>query len=363
MLKSRPTLGSLGSAFSAASRAGRRELREFTQHMATCLAAGIPAVTALGDFQAESEGAFAGILSDIRGDVSSGTQLDEAFARHPEIFSDVYLALLAAGQHSGHLDDTFRELVAYLEWQDDLRARTSQALVYPAILLLGVTGLFLLMGLFVIPRFQGIFQDVDFELPALTRNVLNVGHWIGHWGWLVAVLVAAGVIAFRLYRRSEGGRYQTDLLLLRLPVLGGFAHKLALSRFAKNFALLFASGLDLLRLLELLEMAVGNKVLAHQVADVRRRVATGESLTESFAAADRFPPLIKRLIAVGEKTGSLDQSLLKASDYLDKELPRALQRAFTVFEALVVVLLGVLVCVAALSLLLPIMEIRARVGH
>jgi type II secretory pathway component PulF len=363
VLKSRATLGSFGSSLSAASRAGRRELRDFTQHMATCLAAGIPAVAALADFQAQLRGAFASVLADIRGDVSSGTQLDEAFGKHPEVFGDVYLALLAAGQNSGSLDQSFRELADYLEWQDDLRGRAQQALIYPAILLVGVTGLFFLLGFFVIPRFQGIFEDVDFELPALTRNVLAFGDWLGHWGWLV-ILVAFGVVAAaRIYRGTEQGRYQTDALLLKLPVVGGFVRKLALSRFAKNFALLFASGLDLLRLLDLLERAVGNRVLASQVAAARRRVATGESLHESFADADAIPHIIKRLIAVGEKTGSLDQSLMRASEAIDKELPRALQRAFTLFEVLVVFVLGVLVCIAALSLLMPIMQIRAQVGH
>jgi type II secretory pathway component PulF len=230
-------------------------------------------------------------------------------------------------------------------------------------LLVGVLGLFFLLGLFVIPRFQSIFEAVDFELPTLTVTVLGVGDWIGHWGWLVVVAVVGCIVGWKMLRRSEAGRYRTDWFVLKLPVLGGFVHKLALSRFAKNFSLLFASGLDLLRLMELLEGAVGNHVLARQVAEARQRVATGESLHESFARADGFPPLIQRLIAVGEKTGSLDRALMKASDYLDKELPRALQRAFTVFEGVVVVLLGVLVCVAALSLLMPIMEIRASGGH
>ncbi len=359
LLRSRPTLGSLGQLFSSAGRAGRKELREFTQHMATCLAAGIPAVTALADFQARSEGDFGEVIADIRNDISSGSGLDEAFARHTYVFDPVYRATLAAGQNSGGLDQAFAELVRYLEWKENLRAQTTQALIYPAILVVGIIGLFLLMMLFVLPRFSGIFAQVDFELPALTRGALALGHWLGHWWWLVLGAVLATAAGYRLATATDRGAYWRDRALLAVPVAGGFAHKLAVSRFAKTFALVFAAGLDLLRALDLVQEVVGNRVLARDVAQVRRRVATGESLQDAFADARTFPPLVQRLVAVGEKTGSLDASLQHASDHLDRELPRDLKKAFTVFEAVIIAVLGVIVCVAALSLLMPIMQIKA----
>ena len=362
LLKGRPTLGSLGQLLAGTGRAGRREIRDFTQHMSTSLAAGIPAVTALADFQILARGTFAEVIADIHNDVSSGTQLDESFARHPEIFPPVYLAMVAAGQNSGRLDTVFGELVAYLEWHDDLRAQTSQAMVYPAILLTGVIGLFLLMMLFVIPRFEGIFADIDFELPTLTVRMLALGHFLGHWWWLIGIVVAGLTIGLRLLLATEQGAFWKDRLLLRLPVVSGFVRKLALSRFAKSFSLIFASGVDLLRLLKLLESVVGNRVMSRQLRRIRQRVASGESLTTSFADADIFPPLVQRLVTVGEKTGSLEHALLQASLQMDKEIPRDLKKAFTIFEAAVIAVLGVLVCVTALSLLMPIMSIKGSLG-
>ena len=362
LLRSRPTLGSLGEIFSSAGRAGRRELREFTQHMATCLAAGIPAVSALADFQGQSQGDFGEVIADIRNDISSGSALDAGFARHPFVFDPVYLAMLAAGQNSGGLDRVFAELVAYLEWKENLRAQTVQALIYPAILVVGIIGLFLLMMLFVLPRFSGIFAQGDFELPVLTQRMLGLGHWMGHWWWLLLTGGVGGWLGLRLATSTERGAYWRDRLLLALPVVGGFVHKLALSRFAKTFALVFGSGVDLLRALDLVREVVGNRVLARDVAAVRRRVATGESLQGAFADTRAFPPLLQRLVAVGEKTGSLDSSLQHASEHLDREIPRDLKKAFTVFEALIIAILGVMVCVAALSLLMPIMQIRATMG-
>ncbi len=361
LLKSRPTLGSLGGMFSASRRAAHRELRDFTQHMATCLGAGIPAMTALSDYQKDTTGPFAEVLTDIRGDVSSGTQLDESFARHPHIFSPLYLAMISAGQNSGNLDESFSELVGYLEWNEDLRSQTSQALIYPAMLLSAIIGLFLLMMMFVIPRFEDIFATANFEMPTLTLRVLALGHFMGTWWWAIFTVIGGTIVGAKLYFQTEKGAYRRDQLLVNLPVMGVFQRKLALSRFAKTFSLIFASGVDLLRLLTLLEGVVDNRVMAAQLANVRHRVSSGESLREAFKDADMFPPLVQRLVAVGEQTGSLDTSLRRASDYLDKEIPRDLKRTFTIFEGVIIALLGVLVCVAALSLLMPIMSIRPGV--
>jgi len=361
LLKGNPTLGSFGKMFSASGRAGRKELRDFTQHMSTCLSAGIPAITALADFQDLSQGAFNEVVSDIHGDVSSGTAIDEAFARHPQIFSSVYLAMLSAGQNSGNLDEIFEELVAYLEWNDNLRAQTSQAMIYPSMLLTGIIGLLMLMMFFVIPRFETMFEDVGFELPTLTIRVMAAGEFMGRWWWLIFGSIAAATTALKLYFRTPGGAYNRDRFLLSVPVLGGFMKKLALSRFAKSFSLIFASGLDLLKLFDLLQGVVGNEVLARQLGHIRTRVATGESLTDSFSDAEVFPPLIQRLVAVGEKTGSLDKSLMQASKHLDKEIPRDLKKAFSIFEAVIIAVMGVVVCVAALALLMPIMQMGGNI--
>ncbi len=361
VLRTRRHLGALGRLLRARSGALNRELRDFTQHMATCLAAGIPALTALEDFQSQSKGDFRAVILDIRNDVASGTGLDEAFMRHPEVFNPVYLSLIAAGQHSGGLDAAFDELVAYLEWNENMRAQTTQALIYPLILLSGVIGLFLLMLLFVLPRFEAIFNGVDFKLPAVTRMSLAAAAFLGSWWWLILTFVVLLGYGYRLATLTARGAYLRDRALLALPVVGGFVHKLALSRFAKTFSLIFASGVDLLKLLDLVQNVVGNSVMARQLALIRQRVATGESLQQAFADADVFPPLLQRLVAVGEKTGSLDSSLLRASQYLDRELPRDLKRTFAIFEAAVLVLLGALVCVAALSLIMPIMQIRSSI--
>jgi type II secretory pathway component PulF len=358
ILRASATLGSLGRFLAPRAKVKARDLADFTQHMSTSLGAGIPAVTALSDFQEQATGRLAEILADIRGEVSSGTALDESFGRHADVFSPVYLAMMAAGQRSGKLDESFDEMVAYLEWSESLRSQTTQAMIYPSILFSGIIGLFLLLMLFVIPRFDNIFSSVDFELPALTVAVVGMGRFLGRWWWLLGFAAAMISVALRLVLATPRGAYLRDRMLLSAPVLGRFILKISLSRFAKTFSLIFASGVDLLRALDLMQGVVGNRVMARQLAEIRARVASGESLTEGFRDAPVFPPLIQRLVSVGEATGSLDTSLLRASQHLDREIPRDLKKAFTVFEAVIIAILGVLVCVAALSLLMPIMQIR-----
>lgn len=361
VLRTSRTFGSLGKMFSPGHRKARQELKEFTQHMATCLGAGITAVSAIGDFQATTTGFFHEVLGDIKGDVSSGTQLDEAFSRHPKLFGPVFLALVAAGQNSGGLDDAFEELVSYLEWSEDLRSQTTQALIYPAMLMSGIMGLFLLMMFYVMPKFAGIFSDSNFELPALTVNVMAFGEFMITWWWAIFGSLGAAIVGMKMYFATDAGAFRRDGWMLRLPVIGGFQRKLALSRFAKTFALIIASGVDLMKVLDLMTGVVGNLVMAKEISTVRQRVATGQSLTEAFEDADLFPPLVLRLIAVGEKTGSLDTSLRKVSDHLDKEIPRDLKKAFTIFEGVVIAVLGLMVCVAALALLMPIMSVGADI--
>ncbi|MCB1150318.1 type II secretion system F family protein [bacterium] len=361
LLKSRPVLGLRNLAPSLAGRVGPRELIELTQHLATSLGAGILLITALEDFESQSKGLLHDVVADVRSNVAGGTAFDEALGRHPDIFDPVYLALTEVGRRAGDMDAVFKDLVAYLEWREELQGQMKQAMVYPSLLFTAIVGLFLLMMFFVVPRFSDTFAGAGFELPALTRGMMSLGAFMIRWWWLVFGGIAAVVIGARAVVRTESGRRRRDALMLKLPVVGTFVRKVALARFARTFSLIFASGLDLIQLLKLVEGVVDNAVLAAELRMVRMRVITGESLRAAFADTKEFPPLVQRLVAVGEATGSLDQSLLHAAQTYDKEIPRDLKKALAVFDALIIAVLGLLVCVAALSLLMPIMQVGGNI--
>ncbi len=358
LLRSRPALN-LGRG--RKRKVKPREIIEFTQHMATCMSAGIPIISALADYEEQAGDEFSGVIREVRGNVNSGSSLDEALSEHPNIFGPVYLAMTRVGGKTGGIDKVFSQLVEYLEWSDGLRGQLKQAMVYPVMLLSAIVGLITLLMLFVIPRFSASFADVDFELPALTVRFMAAGDFMGQWWWLIFALATLAGIAFKMVLKTDQGRLLWDLTLLKLPVISGFIRKIALSRFSRTFSLMFASGLDLIRLLELLEGVVGNKVISRELRIIRLRVVTGESLHVAFEDAKSFPPLLLRLIAVGENTGTLDSSLLKAAETYDKEIPRDLEKAIAIFQGFVIAILGTLVCLAALSLLMPIMSIRGAI--
>ncbi len=355
----------LSKLLSLAGRKGKKvkgkELRDFTLHMATCFGAGIPIIQSLRDIEDGMEGSpFQDVIADIRKEVRNGSTLAKALSHQGEAFPNLYITLIDAGERSGSLDRSFVELLDYLEWIGELRGKIKQALIYPSILVTGVIGLFMLMLLFVLPRFLGVFEDMDFELPTLTARVLAFSYWLRFaWPFLVIGLFLA-VAGFKYLRRRPGGRYWLDKLALRVPVVGSFVANLALSRFARNFAMLFGAGIDILGVLGMLKNVVGNAVLSQEIGEIRSRVLAGQTLSRAFEESDWFPPLVKRLIAVGESAGNLDVTLAKAGEYMDQELPRALKKFFTIMDAVIIAVLGVLIAVAALSMLLPIFAIQGE---
>ena len=336
-----------------------KDLRDFTLHMATCFGAGIPIIQSLRDIEEGMEGsAFQDIIADIRKEVSNGSTLSNALSHQGEAFPELYITLIDAGERSGSLDRSFNELLDYLEWFGELKGKIKQALIYPSILVVGVVGLFMLMLLFVLPRFLGVFEDMDVELPALTRNVMAFSHWLRFaWPFLAGGIIVA-VAGFKFLRRRPDGRFWLDNFALRIPVVGGFMANLALSRFARNFSMLFGAGIDILGVLAMLRNVVGNAVLSREIEEIRSKVISGQTLSSAFDSSDWFPPLVKRLIGVGESAGNLDVTLAKAGEYMDQELPRALKKFFAIMDAVIIALLGALIAVAALAMLLPIFSIQ-----
>ena len=362
ILLSSRRLSSLFSAGKGRVRAVKdKDLRDFTLHMATCFGAGIPIIQALRDIEEGLAGtSFQDVVSDIRKEISNGSTLANALSHQGSAFPELYITLIDAGERSGALDHAFAELLDYLEWSGELKGKVKQALIYPGILITGVLGLFTLMLLFVLPRFMGIFEELDYELPALTRNVMALSDWMQvGWPYLLVGTIGA-VVGYKQARKRPGGRYFLDSFMLRIPVVGGFVANLALSRFARNFAMLFGAGIDILGVLAMLRNVVGNSVLSKEIDEVRAKVVGGQTLAAAFEDSPYFPPLVKRLIIVGESAGNLDVTLAKAGEYMDAELPRALKKFFTIMDAAIIALLGALIAVAALAMLLPIFSIQGE---
>jgi type II secretory pathway component PulF len=324
---------------------------------------GLPLLESLRDLaRSEESERIQGIIDDIRYRVESGSSLKEALNYHSNTFSVQYRAIVGAGEATGKLSQTLSDLAGILEWQQDLRAKIKQASVYPIILLCVMVVVVALLTAIVIPRFAPIFEQAGMDLPLLTQIVLNISYFVrNYWFFLLGgvILLFGG---YKFYSYKESGRYRIDSLKLRLPIFGELFRKIALSRFAHTFALSFRTGVNLLTCLDIAKETVGNACIQEVIAKARDSVNVGEKLAASLGVSREFPPMIIRMIGVGEESGALTQTLEKVANFYDKEVSSTIQRIFTLFEPIMIVVMGGIVGTIALSVFLPMFQMAEAIG-
>lgn len=343
-------------------RVKRQDLILFTLQLSTSLDAGIQILQAMDSLEDEAPDGLAEVIGDLKEQIRAGSSLSEAIRRHPKVFGELYANLVEAGEETGNVSEVLAELADYLEWQDELVAELRQLSIYPAVVLAGVGFLAVVLFNWVLPRLLGSIGDLGVELAAPTRILIFVSDlFTGYWHVMLLGmgLLAAGVVAAS---RTERGRYALDWLKLQLPVVGNVYRKVALSRFSHNLAVLYGAGVGILRSLQLVEGVVGNAVLERQIRRARERVEMGAGLGEALRETRAFPGLVLQMVAVGERTGSLDQSLQKVREFYDREIPRAVDRLFTFLEPALILLLGGLIALVALGVYLPIYSIIQQIG-
>lgn len=341
----------------------RRDIIVFALHLSTVLAAGIPIVQGLEDLERHTGKAnLKKVVARIREDLQGGSSLSRALERFPQIFPEVFVSMVMAGEVSGAMDMVLRELTAFLEWQEEMISTTKRATFYPAFLLVSVLALASVLFTFVFPRIMPIFENMKVELPLLTRIMIAISKFFES-NWLYMLLAVVGlVVGVQLLKRTPRGRFFLDGLKLKVPLFGQLITKLALSRFSHNLGILLRSGIDIIQSLTTVERLVGNVVIAKAISDARERVIGGGSLWRSFEATGVFPPLVIRMIATGEVSGTLEDSLQKVTDYYDRDVPDTIKRIFAVMEPMLIFMLAMFVVVIALSFYLPLYSSLGAIG-
>lgn len=334
----------------------RRDLILLSLHIATVLTSGIPIVEGLLGFADEApnrrlKAIALALLEGIRG----GASLSEVMARYPRAFPELYVSLMRAGETVGRVDRVLFDLVASLEWQVKLVSEVRQASIYPIMLLSGVAAMIMLIVTVVMPRFMKALLKVNAPIPLPTRIVIGFGDFVNdNWMAILGALVTL-VVGVRLYADTPHGRYTIDALKLKLPVVGDLVRKVGLGRFAHHLSVLYAAGVDFVVSLTVVEKVVGNAVLAEAVAAARQKVIAGSSLTDALRTTGQFPPLVLQMVATGEATGSLGDTLNKVAEYYDREVPATVKRIGTIVEPVIYVILGVVVLGTALALYSPLL--------
>lgn len=346
-------------------RVDRRDLLALTEYLGASIEAGIPLLATLDDVAGRLQSKrMQAIVTEVRDAMSDrGTSLSEALKEHPKAFSQLYVSTVAAGEASGHLDYALSQLGEHLGWQQEISTQLRQATTYPAIVLTAVGVLLVILVGFVFPKLFPIFATLDVELPWPTRVIMASATFLEAWWPVLVGGLGAIVMGVFLFRRSALGRRLTDRFLLVMPVFGPLVHQITMSRFVTYTALFYRTGVELLHGLTLVEQMMENVVVAQAVRDARQAVASGDSMASAFGRTKLFPTIVVRSIALGETTGSLDEALGKAKAYYDREVPAAVRRMLTALQPMLVVTLGGVILVVALSIFLPIITVYQSVGR
>jgi type IV pilus assembly protein PilC len=344
-------------------KVGRQELIAFCFHLEQLTRAGVPILEGLTDLR-DSVGnpRFREVISGVIEDIEGGKTLSEALSRFPSIFNKVFHNLIRAGEHSGMLPDVLRNLTESLKWQDELAAHTKKIVMYPAFVATVVLGVLFFMMMYLVPQLTSFIASVGQELPLHTRALIVVSNFvIGYW---FIILAAPPVLFFGIQwmaRTNARVRYQVDGFKLRIWPVGPIYAKILLSRFASTFALMYSAGITVLEGLRISEQLVDNKVVEEALQRVQRQISDGVGLTSAFENTGLFPPLVIRMMRVGENTGALDKALANVSYFYNRDVRESIEKVQALIEPALTVVLGLLLGWVMLSVLGPIYDILGKI--
>nr|MBP9650622.1 type II secretion system F family protein [Syntrophaceae bacterium] len=288
--------------------------------------------------------------------------LTDALKKHPKVFDDLFVNLIAAGEAGGILDVVLARLSAYLENAMKLKAAVKSAMTYPITVLCIAAGVVTLLLLKVIPTFQKMFADMGGELPGPTQVVVGMSEFMQNYWWVLGVIVAAMVIGLKMFYKTEKGHWTIDALLLKAPLIGNVLRKVAVAKFTRTLATMMSSGVPILEGLNIVSKTAGNVVIEAAVVKTRQAISEGQSIAEPLSASGVFPPMVVQMIAVGEATGALDIMLNKIADFYDDEVDAAVKGMTAMIEPIMMVFLGGVCGGMIIAMYLPIFKMASVVG-
>ncbi len=340
-------------------RITRRDLVTFCIHMRYITRAGIPLLDGLRDLRDSMEKrGFRDVLTALLEDLEGGKVLSDALAAHPSVFGGVFVHSIRAGEQTGLLDVVFERLGESLKWQEEVAAKAKRLMIYPALVLAVVGAAILFLLVYLVPQVLGLVETMGVVLPLPTLILMAVSgavrsYWVA--GLLVALVAGVGVPLW--VKKSEAGRAWWDRTQLRLPLIGPILQKIALARFANTLAMMYRSGVTVLDALRAGELIAGNRVIAGGIRRAAQRIADGHGLSESFQSMGLFPPLVIRMLRVGETTGALDEALENVTFFYNREVLDAIENGLRILEPLLTAILGLVLGGILVSVLLPIYDL------
>lgn len=336
----------------------------FSRQLATMIDAGIPLVQSLAILGEQIENkTLRKVIILVRQDIEAGMSFCDALAKHPKVFSALFINMARAGEASGMLDEVLDRLATYLEKTASLSRKIKSSLVYPAVVVTMAILITAVLLLKVVPTFKGIFEMLGGELPLPTRILIGVSDLLSQYILIIVGLLAVFSFLFKKYTNTQKGRYNFDRMKLKVPVLGQLFRKVAIAKFSRTFSTLVKSGVVILSALDIVAKTAGNRVVEEAVADARQAVRNGEPISKPLAKSGVFPPMVCRMISVGEQTGQLEKMLSKIADFYDEQVDSAVAGLTSMIEPMVIAFLGVVIGGIVISLFLPIFKITELVAR
>ncbi len=341
----------------------KKDLVIFTRQFSTMIDAGLPLVQGLGILAEQAENkTFRNILKQISKDVEGGSTLAEAMKKHPQVFDDLFVNLVAAGEVGGILDIIMRRLATFIEKAEKLKSQIKGAMTYPIVVVAIAIIVIAVILIFVIPVFEDMFSSFGQALPVPTQVVVNMSQFMkGNIHWVILTLMAI-VFAFKKFRATKKGRRITDDLMLKLPIFGDLLKKTAVARFTRTLGTMISSGVPILDSLEIVAKTSGNVILEEIIFEVRGSIAEGQTIAEPLSENDIFPGMVVQMISVGEATGALDTMLEKIADFYDEEVDAAVAALTSMLEPLLMLFLGGAIGGLVVAMYLPIFSMAGAIG-
>jgi type IV pilus assembly protein PilC len=330
----------------------------FSRQFATMIDAGIPILRCLEILAGQTKDvALREAVEKVTVDVKGGLSLNEAMAKHPAVFSNLYVNMIRAAELGGILDVILDRLSGFLEYEAEIRSKIKGAMMYPVLVLCFSVLMLFALFTFVLPKFKDIFKGMNVELPALTKMLFGIGDFMQAYWWTLILLFGGFVVALKMWGKTPKGRYQLDFFKLKMPIIGELSLKMSVARFCRTFGTLINAGVPMMRSLEIVGETLNNGLLIHAIDETRVSIREGNRLSAPLAASGLFPSMVTQMIDVGEESGRLSEMLVKVGDFYDSEVESTVKGLTSMIEPMLIIFLGCVVGFIAISVMTPIFSI------
>lgn len=360
-VKDRRTLSRLKSG-----KVKTKDLVVFTRQLSTMVSAGVPLNRSLATLQGQTHNKyFNNIISTVSRDIEGGMTMADALSKHPNTFNDIYVNMVRAGEAGGILEDILKRLAHQLEKDATMRKKIKSAMAYPTVIFSITVVAFFGIMIFIIPKIAKILQELggpDAKLPVYTQIMLNVSDFTRSNAIFIIIGVSLSIFFLRRYIKTPKGKYRFHLFLLHIPIIKTIIIKIAIARFARVFASLMSAGVAVLDALEVTGNAIGNKVIEAELKEAAKAVKNGKQLSDPLSHSKYFPAIVPQMLAIGEETGEIDTILVKVADFYEEEVDAVIEGLSALIEPIMIVVLGSVVGMIAVSVMGPIASLSQNVG-